>query len=253
MNNLLDGVYAVAPMTYDLDDGYDGVGGSWCIGKVNGHWSARDPLTAGYHNVDCALSVQVEILVKMWDQEVLAKVSPKPLLAFGLEAGFPNYPINIDDDLPGGGTDIKDPHYRWNDPFVVFGIPLRDAITEDDMKILNALKPKLQKSDSLGVADIHSAFLLVGKNLFDKMQSADASSFILWSLANSEYSDHLGPKSWDYQQYTSKQHASFGTDYSKWGYTDDILRIIFTYAASPEDILKANAVYAKAFNGTLKY
>lgn len=253
-NNLLQGVHAVSPMTYDLDDGYDGVGGSWCIGKVDGHWSARDPHTSGYHNVDCALTVQVETLVKMWDQEVLSKVpSPKPLLAFGLEAGFPNYPINIDDGLPGGGTDIKDPHYRWNDPFVLFGIPLLDSITQDDMKFLNEIKPKLQKSDSLGVADIHSAFLLIGSSLFEKMESAGASGLILWSLDNSDYGDHLGADSWDYQQYINKQYASFGKDYSKWGYNDDILRIIFAYAASPADILKASATYTKAVNDTLKY
>lgn len=251
MKDLISDIHTIAPMTYDLDDGYDGVGGSWCIGKVNGHWSARDPNSAGYHNVDCALSKQVETLVQMWDQEVLAKAPKKPLLAFGLEAGFPNYPINIDDGLPGGGTDIKDPHYRWNDPFVIFGIPLRDSIASDDMKFLDAIKPKLQKSDSLNVADVHSAFFLIGKNLFNTMQSAGASSFILWSLDNSDYSDHLGPKSWDYQQYTKKQYASFGKDYSKWGYNEDILRILFKYAASPTDILQAHGSYVKATNSTL--
>lgn len=254
MKDLLQNVHTIAPMTYDLDDGYDGVGGSWCIGKVNGHWSARDPNTAGYHNVDCALSAQVETLVKMWDQEVLAKVTGhKPLLAFGLEAGFPNYPINIDDDEPGGGTDVKDPHFRWNDPFVIFDIPFKDTITQDDMKFFDTIKPKLQKSDSLNVADVHSAFLLVGNSWFQKMQSAGASSFILWSLDNSDYSDHLGPKSWDIQQFNSKQYASFGKDYSKWGYNEDILRIIFTYAASPTDILKAHAIYVQTFNDTSKY
>lgn len=254
--NIVSRLDAINVMTYDLDDGYDAVGSSWCIGKVNNQFASRDPYTAGYENVDCSLVAQTKTITEMYKQQVINPLSGnKPHLAFGLETGFPNYPINIDPSLPGGGnaqTSWSDGHYRWNDLFVAADIPLSAAIndtnpqaTADKQALLSWLSLH-QTSDTLNVADIHSSALVVEPSLFTTLQTAGADSVILWSLNNADYNEHLSTSSWDYAQLSPLNAPAFANDYTRYGYDQNLLNIIFRYAASPETILQTIADYNKS-------
>jgi hypothetical protein len=250
-NGVIDGLDSIDIMTYDLDDGYDTVSGSWCIGKVKGQFSSRDPSTDGYKDVECSIPSQAQTLVEMFKQGVIDSplVVTKPHLAFGLEAGFPNYPINIDPSLDGGGNEkIADPHYRWNDKFVAFDLPLMN-LSDSDHAVLDTLAKTSQTSDlGNGTPDIHSEYLEVTKDLFTRMKNAGADSVILWSLNNADFNQHLATKdykllkepSWDYQQYVNQQWLSFSNAYSKYLYTD-VLGILFTRSATPEQMLNIAA------------
>ncbi len=248
---LLNKLDAIDVMTYDLDDGYDGLTSSWCIGKnADGQFSSRDPSTQGYQDIDCAVKSQAETIIAMYKQNVIDKISGnKPHLAFGLEAGFPNYPINIDASLAGGGNitpsrdPSTDPHYRWNDPFVAFDLPLKEGFTPDN-NTQQWIKNHQTSDVYSGVADVHSQFLVVDKNLFTTMQTAGADSLILWSLYNADYDQHMSSASWDYQQLNPFNQAAFGKDVAAHAYTQALLSVLFQSSASPEDMLKtANAFY----------
>lgn len=251
---LLNNVESINVMTYDLDDGYDGVTASWCIGKVDGHYASRDPNTPGYQDIDCSLVSQMQTIIQMYTDNVMSVLSgSKPHLGFGLEAGFPNYPVNIDASLPGGGniTKDKDPttdgHYRWNDPFIAFGIPM-NAMSDADKKVMVDWLglPSHQISDvSSGTADKHSSFLTVNNDLFAMMQNAGADSIILWSLYNDDYNQHLSKASWDYQQLTPLNVKAFARDYTTYDYNkSNMLSLMFKYASTPEDMLQiANKFY----------
>jgi hypothetical protein len=247
MEGALSNLDALSLMTYDLDDGYDGIGASWCIGELSGnHYTSRDPSLPEYSGIDCSMISQNAVLVKMFNENVVARIpaGARPHLAFGLEAGFPNYPINIDPVLPGGGTDSANPRYRWNDPFIMFSLPLLETISQSDMAVLTALQPRLQSSDvNSAVPDIHAQFLVINKAMFDSMKSAGADSLIVWSLYNADFNDHLGPDSWDFEQFQAGNHSAFGTCASQWGYTDAVLRVLFANAVTPENMLNAAYKY----------
>jgi hypothetical protein len=251
---LMNGIDSINVMTYDLDDGYDAVNASWCIGKRDGQFSSRDPNTEGYKDIDCSLVSQTETIIEMYSQNVMKNIEgAKPHLGFGLEAGFPNYPINIDPSLAGGGNIEKDKdpsqdgHYRWNDPFIAFGIPMNPMTASDEKSMSTWLKlPSHQKSDVFnGAADNHSSFLIVNNDLFSRMQKAGADSMILWSLYNDDYNQHLSKLSWDFQQLNPFTAKTFARAYSKYDYDKaDALAMIFKYAATPEDMLQvANQFY----------
>ena len=44
--------------------------------------------------------------------------------------------------------------------------------------------------------------------------------------------------SWDYGQYLQLIWSSFGNTYAKFGYTNDVLGVLFNKSATPEQILE---------------
>ena len=230
-------------MTYDLDDGYDGVGASWCIGKTGSdqHFTSRDPNTVGYKDIDCSMTSQTQTIIEMYKTNVISNIQNPPHLAFGLEAGFPNYPMNIDPSLPGGGNSaaaIANDHYRWNDPFVAFGLVLNAG--SNLSPLTGQFQQGLQTSDYIANApDIHSQFLVLNSDFFNAMKTAGADSVIIWSLNNADFNDHLSKTSWDYQQLTAGNYDAFNRAYKKYGYSQTVLQTLFDNAASPKEIVAA--------------
>lgn len=230
-------------MTYDLDDGYDGVGASWCIGKTgtDQHYTSRDPNTVGYKDIDCSIASQTQVITEMYKTDVMSAIQNPPHLAFGLEAGFPNYPMNIDPNLPGGGNTaaaIANDHYRWNDPFAAFGLVLKAG--GNLSPLTGQFQQNLQTSDYIANApDIHSQFLVLNSDFFNTMKTAGADSVIIWSLNNADFNEHLSKTSWDYQQLTAGNYDAFNRAYKKYGYSQTVLQTLFDNAASPEEIVAA--------------
>ena len=261
-DNVLSGLDTIGIMSYDLDDGNDTgsgsgspVASSWCIGYLNGHLASRDPNTPGYQNVDCSIESQTQAIVQSFSQDLLVGMSNAPKLAFGLEAGFPNYPMNIDASLPGGGditpqnqnanNPANNARYRWNDPFVAFDIPLVINGTVPQEMTTFAQGKQSDTFNGAPMTDVHSKFLVVNQDLFKTMTQAGANGgFILWSLNNEDYNGHLASGSWDAQQMAADapyHTAAFAYDFSSYGYTAQVLSDIFQYAASPDQILQVNA------------
>tara|TARA_R110000868_G_scaffold8205_8_gene42816 strand:+ start:18027 stop:19832 length:1806 start_codon:yes stop_codon:yes gene_type:complete len=244
--NIIGGLSAVNIMSYDLDDGYDSapIEAKWCMAFDGGPGKSRDPSVASLAGIDCSITSQSEALVRMFKANVMTNTADTRL-GFGLEAGFPNYPINIDASLPGGGNaDQTDPHYRWNDKFIMADLPLKSDMPEDAQQTIQHWLDANQTSDADSSVDKHSEALVVNQALFQRMQTAGADSLILWSLNNADYNDHLGPNSWDKQQLDANNTAAFGKAAKSYGYTTDVLNAIYNNAASPEDMLAtANSFY----------
>lgn len=86
-----------------------------------------------YAKLDCSIRTQNLAFVQQFQQNVIcptnaAVAGGAPKLIFGIEIGFPNFPINLDPSLPGGGTSKADtaiPQYRYNDPWAVLDVPLK--------------------------------------------------------------------------------------------------------------------------------
>ena len=261
--NLLSGLDTIGVMSYDLDDGYTNnamidpatqskVNSAWCMGYlgVNGqpmHLSSRDPGTPGYTTPDCSIGMQNAAIVQSYRQDVLAN-DTTTTLAFGLESGLPNYPVNIDGALPGGGDsdDARNsPYYRWNDWTMIFDIPMVSTFPSTDFTAQGAPNFAFYTARQLdpannSVADNHSQFLVLNNDLFTNMQNAGATGLIMWSLNNADYNGHLAAGSWDQSQFAANPATPiFADDAGKWGYSAGILQDIFKYAASPEQILTA--------------
>jgi len=248
-SGVINGLNSINVMTYDLDDGYDKINSSWCIGKVDGHFASRDPQTPGYKDIDCSIDSQVATLVEMFNTQVIqvAAGSKKPYLGFGVEAGFPNYPVNISDILPGGGNSpeaIQSLFFRWRDPFITFTLPLQESVVNDTSAAAHMAKihsvSQVSDVDS-SIPDLHKNHLLINKQFFDQMTSLGGNSFILWSLNNDDYDEHISKTGygdilpWDYTQYVQANYSVFANPIHV--NNTDYVGVIFDYSASPEYIL----------------
>ncbi len=232
----LSGISNIGIMSYDLDDGYDGIGSYWCIGNNE----VRDPPDNLGMNVDCSIQAQTKALVTMFAGLYQGVVVAPSKIAFGLEVGFPNYPINLDPSLPGGGNDTADAHYRWNDPWAEYDIPVMSTMG----------LPNVVSVPGDNYQDIHVEHLLVNALLFQSMQAAGATGgVIVWSVNNSFYNDYLSPDAanleGDYSLYYLKNNtAHFASDYTLYYQQNAAnawaeLGAIFKNAASPDQILDA--------------
>merc|ERR1719262_242191 len=150
-------------MSYDLNDGYDRVAASWCVdvlgdttdekGQPN-HFASRDPTVAEYQKLDCSIRKQNLAFVQQFNQNIICPTNAvvpnsAPKLIFGIEIGFPNFPINLDPSLPGGGTNKADTtiaQYRYNDPWAVLDVPLKADAAAADVALIEQWRLAHQKS-----------------------------------------------------------------------------------------------------------
>ena len=98
--------------------------------------------------------------MQQFAQNVLGQITGnKPVLAWGIENGFPNYPINLNKDLAGGGTtgaNTKSPFYRWNDPWSAVDVPLKGSASTADLATLDAWLKAHQTSAVNKMPDNHT-------------------------------------------------------------------------------------------------
>ena len=263
MKGLFDGIDSIGIMSYDLDDGDDTVKSSWCVGVLGAnHFASRDPTTNGdpsgeYLKLDCAIPSQVAALTQQFKQNIAGAAGDSPpLLQFGIENGFPNFPINLDKSLPGGGTsgaDTTSDRFRWNDPWAPLDVPLKESASAADISLINGWRKKHQESFAYkGKPDVHSSVFQVNEQMFTKMKTAGADGMMLWALYNPSYMFNFKSAdcTWSDCAYDVAQAAKGNTHYfadaiAKYGWTMKEIEAVLNNAASDEDIIQAANKYMK--------
>lgn len=175
-----------------------------------------------------------------------------PSLIFGVEVGFPNFPINLDPILPGGGTstaDVTDPHYRWNDPWVALDVPLKADAAPADITAINTWREAHQetfsKSYPAGTVDKHGSVVQLNSAYWKGLADKGAKGVMMWSLYNTAFMFNFPdpkdctyePCNYDGKMAAAKNDTVFGEDLKSNGYTYDLITALQRSAANDMDTM----------------
>ncbi len=237
--NILNGLSSLDVMSYDLDDGdtYLGQTSEWCLGFQNGYPVASAPNNGGIDNNSCSIYDQTIAISKAYNKLKPTLTVP---INMGMEAYFPNY--HITPKGPLGQTGYKTAaQYRWNDPFIVFDIPMHSAILTSPYNASTYLDLPFEFSTNEPCTNPSGCpvppkpkknYYLVPSTLATAIKQ-EGQGMIFWSILSNEQARFQG----DAQAAASNKNPEFFTIYSKY-VSSFISPLLNTYGEDWKDEIK---------------